>query len=88
MPTLAATRPPSETALRCRRRPLSASLSVLGCLCPSSTHPHLLQPGELTPFVSADEYHQRRKRLVDSLEDGAIVVIAGGQIQYMTQNIL
>lgn len=53
-----------------------------------STHPHLLQPGELTPFVSADEYHQRRKRLVDSLEDGAIVVIAGGQIQYMTQNIL
>lgn len=53
-----------------------------------STHPHLLQPGELTPFVSADEYHQRRQRLVDSLEDGAIVVIAGGQIQYMTQNIL
>ncbi|GAA5869896.1 hypothetical protein JCM3774_000523 [Rhodotorula dairenensis] len=52
-----------------------------------STHPHLLQPGELTPFISADEYHNRRKKLVDSLEDGAVVVIAGGKIQYMTQNI-
>lgn len=53
-----------------------------------STHPHLLQPGELTPFISAAEYHARRQRLVDSLEDGAVVIIAGGQIQYMTQNIL
>lgn len=53
-----------------------------------STHPHLLQPGELTPCISANEYHERRQRLVDSLEDGAVVIIAGGQIQYMTQNIL
>ncbi|GAA5986729.1 hypothetical protein JCM10908_000873 [Rhodotorula pacifica] len=52
-----------------------------------STHPHLLQPGELTPFISANEYHERRRKLVDSLEDGAIVIVAGGQIQYMTQNI-
>lgn len=35
VPTLAATRAPSETALRFRRRTRFASLSVLGCLCPS-----------------------------------------------------
>ncbi|POY74093.1 hypothetical protein BMF94_2905 [Rhodotorula taiwanensis] len=52
-----------------------------------STHPHLLQPGELTPCISANEYHERRQRLVDSLEDGAVAIIAGGQVQYMTQNI-
>lgn len=53
-----------------------------------STHPHLLSQGELTPGIKASEYEDRRKRLMDRLEDGATVVIAGGKVQYMSQNIL
>ncbi|GAA5882105.1 hypothetical protein JCM16303_005606 [Sporobolomyces ruberrimus] len=52
-----------------------------------STHPHLLSQGELTPGIKASEYEDRRKRLMDRLEDGATVVIAGGKVQYMSQNI-
>ncbi|GAA6031071.1 hypothetical protein JCM8097_003990 [Rhodosporidiobolus ruineniae] len=52
-----------------------------------STHPHLLAPGELTIGIQANEYEQRRRKLVEGLEDGATVVIAGGKTLYMTQNI-
>ncbi|GAA5889606.1 hypothetical protein JCM8208_001071 [Rhodotorula glutinis] len=52
-----------------------------------STHPHLLAPGQLTPGISAAEYEQRRRNLVDRLEDGAVVVIAGGKTVYSSQNI-
>ncbi|GAA6012092.1 hypothetical protein JCM10207_005125 [Rhodosporidiobolus poonsookiae] len=52
-----------------------------------STHPHLLAPGELTPGISAAEYADRRRRLMDGLEDGAMVVVAGGKTLYMSQNI-
>ncbi|KAI5476016.1 mitochondrial metallopeptidase [Pseudohyphozyma bogoriensis] len=43
-----------------------------------------MAPGELTPGISAKEYEQRRKRLMDGLEDGAVVVIAGGKMKYMS----
>ncbi|GAA5975246.1 hypothetical protein JCM11641_004408 [Rhodosporidiobolus odoratus] len=52
-----------------------------------STHPHLLAHGELTPGIQAKEYEQRRRKLMENLEDGATVVIAGGNIVYMSQNI-
>ncbi|GAA5902325.1 hypothetical protein JCM6882_000502 [Rhodosporidiobolus microsporus] len=52
-----------------------------------STHPHLLAPGELTLGISAREYADRRARLMEGLEDGAVVVITGGKTLYMTQNI-
>ncbi|GAA6004676.1 hypothetical protein JCM11491_002190 [Sporobolomyces phaffii] len=52
-----------------------------------STHPHLLSQGELTPGIKASEYEQRRRALVQGLEDGATVIIAGGKVQYMSQNI-
>ncbi|GAA5821204.1 hypothetical protein JCM10212_006773 [Sporobolomyces blumeae] len=52
-----------------------------------STHPHLLESGQLTPGISAREYEERRRRLVERLEDGSTVVIAGGKLKYMSQNI-
>ncbi|GAA6046470.1 hypothetical protein JCM3770_004938 [Rhodotorula araucariae] len=52
-----------------------------------STHPHLLAPGQLTPGISAAEYARRRRALVDRLDDGAVVVIAGGKTVYSSQNI-
>lgn len=53
-----------------------------------STHPHLLAPGQLTPGISATEYETRRRKLVDRLDDDAVVVIAGGRTVYSSQNIL
>ena len=53
-----------------------------------STHPHLLSQGELTPGIQAKEYEQRRRKLIEGLEDGSLVVIAGGKTKYMSQNIL
>jgi intermediate cleaving peptidase 55 len=53
-----------------------------------STHPHLLAPGELTRGISADEYEQRRKRLMDGLEEGAVVIVAGGRLKYASGKIL
>lgn len=53
-----------------------------------STHPHLLAPGEITQGISADEYESRRKRLMDGLEDGAVVVVAGGRLKYASGKIL
>ncbi|BGP47215.1 aminopeptidase [Rhodotorula kratochvilovae] len=52
-----------------------------------ASHPHLLAPGELTPGISAREYAQRRRALVDRLDDGAVVVVAGGKTVYLSQNI-
>ena len=65
----------------------SSSSKAYGQPLPS-THPHLLAPGQLTPGISATEYEQRRRNLVDRLEDEAVVVIAGGKTVYSTQNIL
>ena len=53
-----------------------------------STHPHLLAPGELTAGISAEEYEGRRKALMDGLEEGSVVVIAGGRLKYLSGAIL
>ncbi|KAI1860922.1 uncharacterized protein JN550_011077 [Neoarthrinium moseri] len=46
------------------------------------THPHLLAPGELTPGISAQEYHERRARLVAALPEGSAVLLPSAQTQY------
>lgn len=46
------------------------------------THPHLLAPGELTPGITAQEYHDRRSRLLASLPAGSAVLLPSAQIQY------
>jgi len=95
---------PLRTALRSRRRFSSVPLPLLHPSTPPrpgyvpqskqygqplpSTHPHLLSQGELTPGIQAKEYGDRRRKLMQGLEEGAIVVIAGGKVQYMSQNIL
>lgn len=53
-----------------------------------STHPHLLAAGELTIGITADEYEQRRKTLMDGLEEGAVVIVAGGKLKYLSGQIL
>ncbi|KAL8279950.1 hypothetical protein RQP46_007531 [Phenoliferia psychrophenolica] len=51
------------------------------------THPHLLAPGELTAGIPRDEYEQRRRALMDGLEDGSVVVVAGGRLKYLSGKI-
>lgn len=53
-----------------------------------SSHSHLLAPGELTAGISADEYEGRRKALMAGLEEGSVVVVAGGRIKYLSGAIL
>ncbi|KAJ5125689.1 hypothetical protein N7448_005007 [Penicillium atrosanguineum] len=51
------------------------------------THPHLLEPGELTPGVSALEYARRRSRLANKLPKGAIAVLASSEVKYRAPGI-
>ena len=48
------------------------------------THPHLLQPGELTPGISAHEYADRRTRLAKQLPKGAVAVVAAADVVQRT----
>lgn len=51
-----------------------------------STHPHLFEDkDELTPGIRAQEYAQRRQRLMESLPDGSVVVAIAGEIKYMSK---
>lgn len=52
-----------------------------------STHPHLLSEPELTPGVTAAEYESRRRALMRSLPEGAVVLCMGGTVRLMSQSI-
>ncbi|CAB4254001.1 similar to Saccharomyces cerevisiae YER078C ICP55 Mitochondrial aminopeptidase [Maudiozyma barnettii] len=46
------------------------------------TRPYLLNPGELTPGISALEYYQRRLNVAAQLQDDSCLVIAGNDVQF------
>ncbi|KAG9125178.1 hypothetical protein FRC07_008655 [Ceratobasidium sp. 392] len=48
------------------------------------SHPHLIAAGELTPGIQAAEYHDRRRRLMDSLPAGSVVVSRAAMLKYMS----
>lgn len=48
------------------------------------THPHLLQPGELTPGITAQEYSDRRTRLAQKLPKGAVAIVAAADFVQRT----
>lgn len=50
-----------------------------------TTHPHLVRNGDLTPGIPASEYEERRRRLMASLPEGAVVVCMGGTVRLMSQ---
>lgn len=51
----------------------------------AATHPHLVHHKHLTPGIPASEYEDRRKRLMESLGDGAVVVCMGNTVRLVTQ---
>ncbi|KIW45505.1 uncharacterized protein PV06_03891 [Exophiala oligosperma] len=51
------------------------------------THPHILQPGELTPGISAQEYADRRTKLAAKLPDNAIAIVAASDIHFRSGSV-
>lgn len=52
---------------------------------PSSSRNHSYETA--TPRIPYAEYEERRRRLMDSLPDQALVVCCGARVQYMSQSI-
>ena len=46
------------------------------------TRPYLLNPGELTPGISAMEYFQRRLRVAAELQPNSCLIIPGNDVQF------
>jgi len=46
------------------------------------THPHLIAPGDLTPGISALEYHYRRAALAKKLPKNSIAILKGNDVKY------
>ncbi|XP_054718279.1 xaa-Pro aminopeptidase 3-like [Uloborus diversus] len=63
----------------------------------SKTHKHLLKSNEINPGLSVDSFHERRKKLIESVrnddstfvknEDSHLIVIPSNSIAYMSDNI-
>ncbi|KAI0514943.1 peptidase M24, structural domain-containing protein [Xylaria bambusicola] len=46
------------------------------------THPHLLKSGELTPGITAQEYHERRAALCALLPENSAVILRAADLKY------
>ena len=46
------------------------------------THPHLIAPGDLTPGISALEYHHRRAALASKLPKNGIAILAANNVKF------
>ncbi|KAK6082983.1 metallopeptidase family M24 [Seiridium cupressi] len=94
--TVSETRPRAPTLSPCRysvskhgslnsKRLYSTTVSASNLLFGQpvhETHPHLLAPGELTPGITAQEYHERRSKLLAALPAGSAVLLPSAQVTY------
>lgn len=46
------------------------------------THPHLIAPGDITPGISALEYHYRRAALASKLPKNGIAILAANEVKF------
>ena len=46
------------------------------------THPHIVKAGDLTPGISALEYHHRRAALARKLPKNSVAVLAAAETKY------
>lgn len=51
------------------------------------TRPHLIQKGELTPGITAEEYYLRRMKILASIPDKSMVVVPGNETQFATGSV-
>lgn len=69
------------TPLAIRRTLVSAAECQFGQPV-HETHPHLIAPGDLTPGISALEYHHRRAALASKLPKNSIAILAANELKY------
>ncbi|KAI0100264.1 peptidase M24, structural domain-containing protein [Nemania sp. FL0031] len=70
---------------RSAHRPYSTSIPASQFLFGQpvhETHPHILKPGELTPGITAQEYHERRAALIARLPPNSAVILRSADLQY------
>ncbi|KAI1141375.1 aminopeptidase-like protein [Hypoxylon sp. FL0543] len=67
--------------VRCYTKAVPASNLLFGQPV-HETHPHVLKPGQLTPGITAQEYHERRARLCQSLPPNSAVVLRSAELKY------
>lgn len=58
------------------RIPIEAGQSI------HETRPHLIKSGDLTPGISAMEYHQRRAKLMAQVPVNSCIIIPGSDVKY------
>ncbi|ODV90325.1 hypothetical protein CANCADRAFT_26013 [Tortispora caseinolytica NRRL Y-17796] len=51
------------------------------------THPHLIQPGEISPGITAQEYYERRIRLSSLLRPKSAAILIGSDVKYRAGNV-
>ncbi|SPO02686.1 related to E.coli X-Pro aminopeptidase II [Cephalotrichum gorgonifer] len=51
------------------------------------THPHLLESGELTPGITAQEYHDRRVKLCEHLPKGSVAILEASTVKWATSSV-
>lgn len=73
-------RPPPPTPLLKRRLVSAAEVQFGQPLY--ETHPHLIAAGDLTPGISALEYHHRRAALARKLPQHGIAILAANDVRY------
>lgn len=66
---------------QCTRTLVSASEVQFGQPL-HETHPHLIAAGDLTPGISALEYHYRRAALAQKLPKNSIAILASNELKY------
>ncbi|KAI0888326.1 aminopeptidase-like protein [Annulohypoxylon maeteangense] len=71
----------SKTARRAYSTTISAKDILFGQPV-YETHPHLLKSGELTPGITAQEYHERRVKLMNSLPPNSAVILPSATLHY------
>ncbi|WPG98369.1 Hypothetical protein R9X50_00115800 [Acrodontium crateriforme] len=69
-------------AQRCLRRSLTSAADVQFGQPIHETHPHLVESGEITPGISALEYHHRRAALASKLPPNSIAILAASELKY------
>ncbi|KAI5296253.1 hypothetical protein KEM52_004879 [Ascosphaera acerosa] len=51
------------------------------------THPHILNAGELTPGITAQEYYDRREAVAAKLPKDAVAVLASADVKYKSGSV-
>lgn len=83
IPTIANRSYTINTALFNSQRLINRKVSKIEAGQPlHETRPHLIKPTELTPGITAIEYHERRARFMKQLPEKSVVIINSNNVQY------